>query len=287
MIITPQAVWECECLLGEGPVWLEEEGALLFVDIKGGKLLRYDPADGAGDTVDTGGNPSFIYPTNSDALLFGSGQQLNLLHSDGQIETHCEIPDPGRNRTNDGAVDPQGRLWFGLSDLPEEHPGGGVRCYDRGTITSVIDGVTVPNGPAICADGKLFYHVDSPNRAIWRYTIAADGSLQDHALFAMMEEGAGYPDGVTLDTEGCLWVALWEGWGVRRYGPDGQLLAHIEFPCARVTKIAFGGADLKTAFVTTARGGLTADDLKKQPLAGSLFTFESPVAGHHPHAVVL
>ncbi|MXP27068.1 SMP-30/gluconolactonase/LRE family protein [Altererythrobacter indicus] len=287
MTITPNLVWECECLLGEGPVWLENEGALRFVDIKGGKLLRYDPANDTREVLETGGNPSFIYPTDSGALLFGSGQQLKLLYPDGQIETHCGIPDAGRNRTNDAAVDPQGRLWFGLSDKPEDFPGGGVRCYDKGTITSVIDGVTVPNGPAICVDGRLFYHVDSANRAIWRYTIGEDGSLRDHALFTMIEEDAGYPDGVTLDAEGCLWVALWEGWGVRRYAPDGHLLEHIPFPCARVTKIAFGGPDLKTAYVTTARGGLSDEELARQPLAGSLFAFESDVAGHHPNAMVL
>ncbi|RKF17640.1 SMP-30/gluconolactonase/LRE family protein [Altericroceibacterium spongiae] len=285
--MTPQLAWECACLLGEGPVWLEAEQALRFVDIKGRAVLRYDPASGRGERLETGGMPSFIYPTDGDALLFGSEQQLKLLYPDGHVETHCDIPEPGRNRTNDGAVDPDGRLWFGLSDMPEDHPGGELRCYDRGRITRKLDGVTVPNGPAICTEGRLLYHVDSPNRAIWRFTIAEDGSLTDHLLFTQIEEQAGYPDGVVLDAEGCLWVALWDGWGVRRYGPDGQLLDHIPFPCARVTKLAFGGPDLTTAFITTARGGLSEAELADQPLAGSLFTFESPVAGHHPHRVKL
>ena len=110
-------------------------------------------------------------------------------------------------------------------------------------------------------------------------TIGDGPAIAGSDLFLQLDETDGYPDGVVLDSEGCLWVALWDGWGVRRYAPSGELLLHIPLPCARVTKLAFGGPDLRTAYVTTARTGLDDAALARQPLAGALFAFDAPVAG--------
>ena len=114
---------------------------------------------------------------------------------------------------------------------------------------------------------------------VWAFDISTRDTLDDGHIFARINPADGFPDGVTIDSEGCLWVALWGGWAVRRYSPAGELLASIAMPCSQVTKIAFGGSDLRTAFVTSARIGLSADELLQQPDAGGLFTFRAPASG--------
>ncbi len=116
-------------------------------------------------------------------------------------------------------------------------------------------------------------------RRIWRHAIVDGPGIAEPELFLQLAQADGHPDGVVLDSEHCLWVALWDGWGVRRYAPDGTLLLQVDMPCARVTKIAFGGPDLRTAYVTTARTGLDAAQLARQPLAGGLFAFDAPAPG--------
>jgi xylono-1,5-lactonase len=279
--VTPavRLVWQADCLLGEGPVWLAEEQALRFVDIKRGRLHRFVPSTGTCETLVVGGKPSFILPNASGGFLVGSEHAVWTLE-DGQLVNRVTIIDqPAHNRTNDGTVDTQGRLWFGTMDDDEQQSTGELYCIDRHGIHKMGCRAVVTNGPAITPDGKTLYHVDSGNRTIWRYTIGEGPSIKDGAVFLLFDETDGYPDGITLDSEGCLWVALWDGWSVRRYAPDGSLLVTVDFPCARVTKIAFGGEDLRTAYVTTARIGLSTEDLRVQPLGGSLFAFEVGVPG--------
>ncbi|MBU6207942.1 MAG: SMP-30/gluconolactonase/LRE family protein, partial [Alphaproteobacteria bacterium] len=137
----------------------------------------------------------------------------------------------------------------------------------------------VTNGPALSGDGRWLYYADSGARTIWKYRIESDGMPASGVEFLRLSEADGYPDGIIVDAEDCLWVALWDGWGVRRYSAEGKLLMHVPLPCARVTKVALGGADLRTAYVTTARIGLSANECMQQPLAGSLFAFEAPAPG--------
>lgn len=272
-------VWKLGALLGEGPIWLPDERALRFVDIKGGKLHRFDPASGACETLDVGGKPSFVVPAAGGGLLVGSEHAVYRLDGARLGARVATIEQPLHNRTNDGTVDARGRLWFGTMDDEERSPTGALWCLDGGKLLRMGGEAVVTNGPAISADGRILYHVDSGQRTIWRFPVADGPSLGAGEVFVRLAESDGYPDGVVLDSENCLWVALWDGWGVRRYAPDGALLLHLSLPCARVTKIAFGGPSLRTAFVTTARVGLGDDELQEQPLAGSLFAFEAPVPG--------
>jgi len=273
-------VWPVQALLGEGPVWLPGEGALRFVDIKGGRLHRHDPASDAQETHELGGLPSFVVPSSDGALVVGSGGRILKVAPGGPAPVVlAEIPMPAHNRTNDATVDQQGRLWFGTMDDEERVPTGALWCLDGDVLHRMGGEAVVTNGPAITQDGRTLYHVNSGERTIWRYTIGEGPAITDGEVFLQLAEADGYPDGIVLDSEDCLWVALWDGWSVRRYAPDGELLLTVALPCARVTKIAFGGADLRTAFVTTARVGLDAAALAAQPLAGGLFAFEAPVAG--------
>lgn len=286
MSFAPRLVWPVGALLGEGPAWFPDAGALRFVDIKGRKLHCYVPASGAQETIDLGGLPSFVVPASNGRLLVGSGSRILSVGPSGETPTVItEITMPSHNRTNDATVDSLGRLWFGTMDDEEKRPTGALYCLDHGTLTCVGGDAVVTNGPAITRDGQTLYHVDSGNRTIWRFRITDGPSIAEGKVFVRLRETDGYPDGVVLDSEDCLWVALWDGWGVRRYSPEGEMLLHVPLPCARVTKLSFGGTDLKTAFVTTASTGLSQAERTAQPLAGSLFAFEVPAAGLIlPHA---
>ncbi len=280
--MTPEVclVWDLGAQLGEGPAWFADEAALRFVDIKLGKLHRYDPATGAQETFDIGGMPSFVLPADGGQIVVGSGNQLLPVSKQGQIGTPlAEIPMPAHNRTNDATVDALGRLWFGTMDDEEQQPTGALYCLANGQLQRMGGEAVVTNGPAITPDGRTLYHVDSGARTIWRFTIGKGPRILAREVFLQLTEADGHPDGIVLDSEQCLWVALWDGWGLRRYHPNGKLLLTINLPCARVTKLAFGGSDLKTAYVTTARTGLSREELAAQPLAGGLFAFEAPIAG--------
>jgi D-xylonolactonase len=272
-------VWPLEAELGEGPIWIPREQALWFVDIKQGMLHRYHPASDDRRSLAVGGQPSFIVPVDGGSLLVGNLDALRLLENDRLGSPIARVDMPSHNRTNDGCVDPAGRLWFGTMDDDHRRPTGAVYMFDGNELTRVGGECMITNGPAVSADGDTLYHVDTVGRAIWRFDISAGPELGNGELFVRIEPQDGAPDGVTLDSDGCLWVALWGGWQVRRYAPDGELLATISVPSAQVTKVAFGGKDLTTGYVTTARIGLGESELAKQPLAGGLFAFDAPAPG--------
>lgn len=276
---TIHCAWPLGAELGEGPVWSGTEQSLRFVDIKAGRVHCFDPATGVGSTIETGGMPSFIVPIEGGGWLVGSGNGLCPLTPTGLADPIISIDQPAHNRTNDATVDNTGRLWLGTMDDREEKETGTIWCLDRGVLRPTSARAVVTNGPACCAKNGYIYHVDSPRRRIWRCRLGPDASLAESSLFAQLGEEDGYPDGVVVDAEACLWIALWDGWGVRRYSPEGEMLMHVPLPCARVTKIAFGGPDLRTAYVTTARTGLNDRALHDQPLAGSLFAFDPGTAG--------
>lgn len=274
----PRPVWQVGAVLGEGPVWLDDEQALRFVDIKRGHLHKFDPVSGRGTTQEVGGKPSFVVATEDGSLLVGSGHALHL--GDGQRlgDVAATIDMPGHNRINDATVDGHGRLWFGTMDEDERVASGRLYCLDRGLLRASPWIAVVTNGPAVNRAGTVLYHVDSGERTIWAVALV-DGQLGGGEVFLRLGESDGYPDGVVTDADDCLWVALWDGWGVRRYSPGGELLLHVPLPCPRVTKLAFGGPSLTTAYVTTARVGLDDEALAASPLAGSLFAFDAPVPG--------
>lgn len=273
-------VWNTACVLGEGPVWVADEAALRFVDIKSGHLHRYCPPTGGCETLDVGGKPSFIVPETGGGLLVGSEHGVWRMDIDRLGDCVAAVEQPLHNRTNDACVDGRGRLWFGTMDEHEKQSTGMLYCLDAHGLHPMGCEAVVTNGPAITIDGTTLYHVDSANRRVWRYTIKEGPMLSDGHIFLQLSEEDGYPDGVTLDSEGDLWVALWDGWSVRCYAQDGSLLMTVKLPCARVTKIAFGGPDLRTAFVTTARLGMDSLMLEKQPHAGGLFSFDAPFKGN-------
>jgi D-xylonolactonase len=189
-------------------------------------------------------------------------------------------PDLPTNRLNDGVVDPVGRLWFGTMDNGERAKSGSFYCYDRGKLSRTnVTGISITNGPCVSPDGKTLYWVDTLGGTISACEIGDDGELGPSRLVVKIDPKEGHPDGPTIDSEGCIWISLYAGWEARRYSPAGELLARVRFEVGNITKIAFGGPDLKMAYATTARQFLKPEQLKAQPLAGGLFEFRVDVPG--------
>jgi D-xylonolactonase len=278
----PSPVWELEAELGEGPVWVERDQALRFVDIKKQQIHRYDPAGPSEESWKSPGQIGFILPAENGEFV--AGLQSGLYRFDeasGSFDLIVEVePDQPTNRLNDGAADPSGRLWFGTMDNGEKAKSGAFYCFHEGLLTRTgLDGIAITNGPAISPDGKLLYFVDTLKGTIGVADIREDGTLGDARPFVRIDPRQGHPDGPTIDSEGHVWISLYAGWEARRYAPSGELVESVRFPIANITKIAFGDADLRTAYATTARQLLSADEIAKQPLIGALFEFRVSVPG--------
>jgi D-xylonolactonase len=278
----PQDVWPIAAELGEGSVWAERDRALWFVDIKRQRIHRYDPADGAKRSWPAPEQVGFVFPAERGGFV--AGLQSGLHHFDettGAFERIVAVePDLPTNRINDGVVDPHGRLWFGTMDNGERAKSGAFYCFAGGELTRTpIDGIAITNGPAVSPDGRLLYVVDTLKGTIDCADIRDDGTLGERRSFARIDPKHGHPDGPTIDSEGCVWISLYAGWEAWRYSPTGELLERVRFPVANITKLAFGGDDLRTAYATTARQLLSEEEIAKQPQIGDLFEFRVDVPG--------
>ena len=279
----PCCIWDLKTELGEGPLWLAAERSVMFVDIIGRRIHRLRPDTGARESWDAPARPSLIVPVAGGGLLCGLEDGLRRfdpLRGDfGPL--HPIEPMLPANRLNDGFIDLDGRLWFGTMHDAEEQPTGSLYRLTRFAPLVVPErqdgGYIVSNGPAIDPVRRRLYHNDSSQRRIFVFDLSSDGGISNKRTFATLENA--YPDGLAVDAEGTLWVAMFGGGCVRRFRPDGTLNGAIEFPCSHVTKLVFGDADLRTAYVTTARKGLSAEALATQPLAGGLFRFRVDVPG--------
>ena len=277
-----ECVWPCKADLGEGPFWSTPENALWFVDILEKQIHRFAPGAGRGQSWTAPGKVSFVLPETQGSFLVGLPGAVARFHADtGQFEILARVEgDYPQNRLNDACIDRHGRLWFGSMDEDGQRKSAAI--YRWGTEPAPVpmdDGYCISNGPAFSPDGKIFYATDTLDYVLYRFAVGENGALRQKAPLIRFKPEDGFPDGTTVDAEGCLWVAFWGGWCVRRFSPDGKRIAEVKLPCANVTKLAFGGDGLKTAYVTTARHGLGAGDIAEQALAGGLFAFEVDVPG--------
>jgi len=265
--------------LGEGPVWVD--GTLWFVDIKQRKIHRFNPTTGDTQSWPAPAQVGWLLPYAEGGFLAGLQTGVHRFDPDSGSFTHLATIEPAlpNNRLNDATVDPAGRLWFGSMDDGEKAPTGHIySASDRG-IARVASGIAITNGPAVSPDGRTLYHNDTVGGLVFASTIRDDGTLSDTRVLARIDPEDGHPDGPAVDAEGHVWVGLFGGWGVRRYSPAGELVDFVRLPAANVTKIAFGGDGLRTAYATTAAMGLSDADRAAQPLAGHVFAFEPGVAG--------
>ncbi len=282
---SPHCIWPAECTLAEGPFWNAAERAFYFVDIKGRRLHRCNEDGGERLSWQAPAEIGFALPMADGGFACGLPGRLARFSPAAGFVTMLDIEarHPG-NRCNDGYVDQAGRLWFGTMDNGEQAATGALYRYDARGLQAIDGGIVITNGPCHSPDGKTFYHTDTLERVVYAYDCTADGTLSGKREFVRYPQGvSGYPDGSAVDAAGHLWISLFGGSRIERYAPDGSLAATIAMPCPNVTKVAFGGADLRTVFVTTARKGMSAEALAAHPLAGGVFTFRVDVPGLPQH----
>ncbi|MFE5117817.1 SMP-30/gluconolactonase/LRE family protein [Streptomyces sp. NPDC056669] len=265
-------------VLGEGPTWDAAARRLIWVDILSSRVHTYDPATGRRTTLATEQHVGAAKPRAGGGLVVNLRDGIGVYGADGGFDWLLREAVPGR-RGNDAAVAPDGALWAGTMRYDETAGGGTLsRIGADGSATGFLPEVTVSNGIGWSPDGRLMYYIDTPTRRIDVFDVDdADGPLAaSRRPFAEVEEGAGFPDGLCVDADGAVWVALWDGAAIRRYAPDGTLDRVVELPFPRPTACAFGGADLTDLYLTSARVGLGA---AAPPLAGSLLVIEGAGQG--------
>jgi len=279
-----ECVWPAEAVLGEGPLWSPGEKALYWVDIKAPALHRFRPEDGD--------KTSWVMPetigwvierANGEGLIAGFKERGFAFLTPGTMVPEVigqPEPDYPDNRFNDAKADARGRIWAGTMDDEEREASGALYRLDPDQEWHRMDkGYVVTNGPAFSPDGTTLYHTDTFEGTIYAFDLSADGKLANKRIFVTIPEGDGYPDGMTCDAEGGLWVAHYNGWRLTRFRPDGQVDRIVEMPVSRVTSCTFGGPELDRLYITTARKGLDEQELEEQPLAGGLFVLEPGVKG--------
>ena len=274
--MTVEVAIRTRAVLGEGPRWDAATGRLLWVDIEAGVLHVFEP-DGDGDrAIALDARVGAAVPATDGRVLVALADRLALVDlADGPLETLVEIPHPEDRRLNDGACDPAGRFWVGSMAL-DERPGGGAlyRFTTADGLERILDGVTLSNGLGWSPDGRLLFYVDSPTQRIDVFDFdPATGGLSGRRPFVGIESEAGTPDGLTIDAEGGVWLALFGGGAVRRYAPEGTLDLVLELPARKVTACCFGGAEGRELYVTTASIGDEPEP------AGSVFVAAIGVAG--------
>lgn len=275
-ILTARPVTAALARHGEGPVWHPSFAGVRWVDMHAGDILELTGPDQVGRTH-VGTVAAAFRPRRDGGVVLADQRGFVLLHDDLTVEKRLDElwTDPGV-RMNEGGADPAGNFWCGSMAYDEREGGGALyRLTPDLQATKVLDGVTVSNGLGFSPDGTRAYYIDTPTRRVDVFD-HRDGELTGRRTAVTIAAGPGHPDGLTVDAEGCLWVALWGGAAVHRYTPDGTLLAVVPLPAARVTACTFGGPDLDHLYVTTSQEGLDDAARREQPTAGALFEVDVP-----------
>lgn len=274
--------------LGEGPYWDVAAGAVLWVDIPGGRLHATVHPTGVTTTASLGAPVSAALPAEGGGVLIARRNRLVMIgHGGAQPAAErlvAEVPMEAALRFNDAACDPRGRVWVGSMHTGGTAAAGALYRLDPGgVLTEVIAGVTISNGLGWSPGSSRLYYVDTPTRRVdvLDYDIET-GAVSGRRTFADLAGAGGQPDGLTVDAEGCVWVALIGGGALHRYGPDGRLDTVLPLPVSHPTSCAFGGPDLADLYVTTASEPLTAAERAGQPLAGRLLRLRPGATGISP-----
>ena len=265
------------CIVGEGPMWHPLENAVYWADIPQGRIFRYDPSSGEhGLVFESGEVGGFTVQADGSLLLFMGGGAVATLR-DGELQYHIrEIAEERRSRFNDVIADPSGRVFCGTMPSPD-HLGSLYRLDTDGSITKVLGDIGISNGMGFTPDAKQMYFTDSPthNIYIFDYDIES-GELSNRRVFVNTGENDGIPDGMTVDADGYVWSARWDGSSLVRYSPDGEQVNRIWFPARKVSSVVFGGEDFTDMYVTTAGG---EDKTGEGPGAGCLYRLNVGVRG--------
>jgi sugar lactone lactonase YvrE len=270
--------------LGEGPIWDARRQVLYWVDIHGFNLHIYDPAAKTDRVIHVGQHIGTVVPRRSGGVVVALREGIAALDLDTEQLTFLARPEHNKptNRFNDGKCDPAGRFWAGTMSLNREQNAGSLWRLDPDlSCHRMVTGVTTSNGIVWSPDKKTMYYIDTPTGRVDAFDYDNDtGDIANRrpAITIALEDGR--PDGMTTDAEGMLWVAHWDGGRVTRWDPlTGKLLQTIRVPASRTTACAFGGPNLTDLYITTARTGLTDEQLQHQPHAGGVFRVTTGAKG--------
>jgi sugar lactone lactonase YvrE len=286
--IVAEPVGNVTAVLGEAPYWVPEDSCLLWVDIPAGLLHRTQMPSGETVTTELGA-VSAVFPIHGGGILYTGGNKVvvrepvprsaigsaigtAVISGEWTERTIAQAPARDGVRFNDASVDPAGRVWVGSMHAEETEPLGELYRLDpRGVLTPVVAEATVSNGLGWSPDGSRLYYADSPTKRVDVFDYdQATGEAYSRHVFADLSGVAGMPDGLTVDLDGYVWVAIWDGGALRRFAPSGELDAVVPVPVARPTSMAFGGDGMADLYVTTASIDLTGAQRDAQPLAGRL-----------------
>lgn len=274
----PELLADYQCETGEGPLWHPDERKVYWLDIPLGRLFRYDPDTGQHEEVYKSEEAigGFTFQEDGAILLFGARGAVAILR-DGVVTTVIEeIPGEADGRFNDVFAGPHGRVYCGTMPT-DTHDGRLYRLDPDGTLTTLLEGVTVSNGMGFTPDGKGLYHTDSMKKTITLFDYDdATGDISNGRIFRDLNDEPGVPDGMTVDAEGYVWSARWDGSVLVRYAPDGTEVLRVQFPALKVSSAVFGGDDYRDLYVTTAGGH---DKAANGPGAGALFRLRPGVQG--------
>jgi sugar lactone lactonase YvrE len=267
--------------LGEGPVWDDRTGELVRVDISGRLVHRWNPATGDASSVATHGDVGAVVLCQDGGQILAIECELWRVDSAGKMTLLADVETKPGVRFNDCRADPRGRLWAGTLHRDREHGHAALYRLDpENVMTMVLPDRTISNGIGWSPEGTTMYYIDSTTQQVVQFAYDLDSAeLGERETFAEIEPTDGLPDGLTVDAEGGVWVCLFGGGRLRRYLPDGSLDQHIVIPLTNPTCPGFGGSDLRTLYVTTARHRLSEEQLAREPLAGAVLQLDPGVAG--------
>ncbi|MBW6422876.1 SMP-30/gluconolactonase/LRE family protein [Rhizobium sp. XQZ8] len=267
---------------GESPVWDEAGQSLWWTDIPGRKIHRLDPQSGRHESFDMPGRAGCFALRRGGGLIIAMEHGFSFFDPEAGLLEEIAEPEAGlsKHRFNDGRCDREGRFLAGSMNLTRDAASAKLWRVDRDrTVAEVMDDSTIANGLAFDISGRTMYWVDGGRRQIFRFDYSEEGAATNRRVFQDDGTAPGRPDGGAVDAEGCYWSGRWMGGCVARFTPDGRLDRLIEVPASRVTMCAFGGADYRTLFITTAHEGMSAEERAAEPHAGDIFAIELDVAG--------
>jgi len=296
-----RCLWDAKAILGESTVWDARTGSICWVDIEAPSIHRYDLQSGRRTSWTAPRWISAIAPRASGGFIASCAD--GIAHVDPDLDLYeplfQPIPDPSKARLNDGATDGHGRFWTGSCDTAQwdesttaddkestlgqldARSNGELYCIEPdGSFATREVNLVTENGPAFSPDGLTAYVNDSMPLVSYAYDVAADGSLGNKREFARFQPDDGYPDGMAVDVEGCIWMAFYESWKLRRFAPDGTVLEERQLPVQRGLRPAFGGENFDRLFLITGSQGYSTERFTLEPLAGGLFEIlDLPAAG--------
>lgn len=271
--------------LGEGAIWYAPRQKLYWVDIEGMTLNVFDPLNLKNIAYPVGKRIGTVVPVDDDTVLIALEDGMatvDLIDASIKYHVYTDIHHEHSRRFNDGKCDPNGRFWVGTHSMAGIRGVSSLYCINSGfTLDEKITGVSISNGIAWSIDHKIMYYIDTPTGKVVQFNFNKENAeIANPKTIVAIPEEMGYPDGMTIDSEGMLWIALWDGFAVAQYDPrTGELLQKVAVPAPKVTSCAFGGANLDTLFITTASVEMTENELKQYPLSGSIFSAKVGVTG--------